>query len=904
MAMKNDEESAKNSQSLKKRISRKDFLKKSMATAGFFAIGRNKFIRLGNRIVSEEVAKEIDQRVDALINKMTLKEKVSQLQTNAPAIPRLDIPKYVWWSECLHGVARAGLATSFPQAIGMASSWNKKLMHEVSIAISDEARAKHHKFTSLGLRDRYMGLTFFAPNINLVRDPRWGRGQETYGEDPYLTGHMAKWYIKGLQGDDPKYLKLIATSKHFAVYNGPEPKRHKINVSVDHYDLYDTYLPAFKTTIDEANVGSVMCAYNSLNGMPCCGNNKMLEIILRKDWKFDGYVVSDCGAISDFYRKGAHDVVNDVAQASALGMNSGTDINCGDSFKHMDEAELQGLIDEKTIDQSLRRLFTARFQLGMFDSPDKVSYAQIPYSVVDSRKHRELALEMARESMVLLKNESVKGHDEPLLPLRKDIRSIAVIGPNADKPDTMLGNYNGTPSFIETPLKGIREKVSSRTKVHYAQGSEIADGIRRLLPISSDMLIPSHGRGHGLYAEYFENNDMSGRPSKTRVDNTIDFTWLDNTPVTGKLADTFSVRWSGKIKAPKSGNYVIGFKGSRGPQFKVYFENQLKLDSHKRQHQFSVDLESGKSYDIKIEYTGIGPDPQAHLEWSEPDQNHLEKAIEAAKKSDIVVLCLGLDSHLEGEEMPIHIEGFNGGDRTKLDLPKPQADLMKKIMALGKPTVLVMLTGSAVAIPWAKDHIPSILQAWYGGQAGGTAVADVLFGDYNPGGRLPVTIYKSVDDLPDFTDYNMRNRTYRYFKGKPLYPFGYGLSYTNFAYSDLKVPSQIDGQSPVDISVNVTNTGKLFGDEVVQLYLSQLDYSGMKPIQALKGFTRVNLKPGQTQTVSFRLTSDDLSIVDSEGAKMIKKGRIRVSVGGSQPGFKGTLNAYTTGIVEDIMNLS
>ncbi|HYW36113.1 MAG TPA: glycoside hydrolase family 3 N-terminal domain-containing protein, partial [Balneolaceae bacterium] len=389
-----DQDSSKDAP--KKGISRRDFLKNTMAGAGFFVLGSKQLLRKENSDSKKGEPGDIDQRVKALINKMTLKEKVSQMQTSAPAIQRLNIPKYVWWSECLHGVARAGLATSFPQAIGMAASWNTGLMHKVSTIISDEARAKHHKFAELGLRDRYMGLTFFAPNINLVRDPRWGRGQETYGEDPFLTGQMAKWYIKGLQGDHPQYQKVIATSKHFAVYNGPEPKRHKINVNADQYDLYDTYFPAFKTTIKEANVGSVMCAYNSLGGMPCCGNNEILNNILRHDWNFDGYIVSDCGAISNFYHKNQHYVVNDADQAAALGVNSGTDLNCGDTYSRLDEAELKGLVDEKEINQSLHRLFRARFRLGMFDKPEKVPYAQIPYSVVDSKKHRQMALKMAR----------------------------------------------------------------------------------------------------------------------------------------------------------------------------------------------------------------------------------------------------------------------------------------------------------------------------------------------------------------------------------------------------------------------------------------------------------------------------------------------------------------------------
>ena len=873
-----------------------------MATAGFLALGRNKLLSLSRQLEGPGQFPEIDKKVQELISKMTLKEKVSQLQTFAPAIPRLGIKQYVWWSECLHGVARAGLATSFPQAIGLSATWNFPLLHESSLAISDEARAKHEAFAKEGKRDRYMGLTFFAPNINLVRDPRWGRGQETYGEDPYLTGEMATAYITGLQGDDSKWLKLVATSKHFAVYNGPEPLRHKINVQVNMHDLFETYLPAFKTTIHKAKVASVMCAYNSLDGEPCCGNNKLLDSILQDDWKFNGYVVSDCGAIGDFFHKQAHHVVNTAEEAAAMGLKRGTDLNCGINgeytFAKLDKAELKGLVDEKEIDQALHRLFVARYRLGLLSDPSKSPYAGIPYSVVNSKKHQELALKMARESMVLLKNEPASGDNTPLLPLKKDIKSIAVIGPNSDDAETLLGNYNGTPAFIVTPLQGIRDKVSQGTKVHYAQGSEMADGMKRLLPVPSDMLTPSKGSGHGLYAEYFGNKDFSGTPAKTRVDKDVDFTWRDDTPVNGKMAAIFSVRWTGKIEAPESGEYTIGFNGNGG--FKIYLDNKQKLSVRnlRGDREFTVTLEAGKSYDLKVEYVNYGPDPQAHLVWQKPNLNLLSDAIEVAKKSDLVILCLGLNSHMEGEEMPIKIDGFNGGDRTKLVLPRPQVELMKKVYALGKPVVLVMLSGSAVAIPWAKENVPAIVQAWYGGQSGGTAIADVLFGDYNPGGRLPLTFYESVNDLPSFTNYKMNNRTYRYFKGKPLFPFGYGLSYTKFGYSNLRMPSRLLGNQPVHVSVDVANTGKVKGDEVVQLYISHLDYSGMHPTRALNGFKRVSLNPGEKQTVSFTLSPEQFELVDEHGAPVNPSGRIRISVGGKQPGFTGSLDAKTTQVVE------
>ena len=891
-----------------KGLSRRDFIKKSMATAGFLVFRPAKLFSLSGIVDESTKFPEADAKIRELIGKMNPKEKVSQLQTFSPAIPRLGIPQYVWWSECLHGVARAGLATSFPQAIGMAASWNAPLLHQSAVAISDEARAKHEAFAKEGKRERYMGLTFFAPNINLVRDPRWGRGQETYGEDPYLTGQMAVSFIKGLQGDDPKWLKLAATSKHFAVYNGPEPLRHKIDVQVNNHDLYETYLPAFKTTIDETDVASVMCAYNSLNGGPCCGNNELLDSILRNDWKFDGYVVSDCGAIGDFFHDDAHHVVDTGAEAAAMGLKNGTDLNCGIgghfTYADLEEAEKKGLVDEKQIDQALFRLFMSRYRLGILDDKTKSPYAGIPYSVVNSKKHQQLALRMAQESIVLLKNESHSpdgsGDNSPLLPLRKDLKSIAVIGPNADDAETLLGNYSGTPAYIVSPLQGIRDKVSSNTKVNYALGSEMAAGMKRLLPVPSEMLTPSKGSRHGLYAEYYGNKDFSGVPAKTGVDRNIDFTWRDQTPVTGKMAATFAVRWTGKVTAPEFGEYTIGFNGNGA--FKIFLNDQLKLNvQNYGKRTFAVTMKEGTSYNIKVEYVNVGPDPQAHLVWQKPNLNLITEALDAAKRSDVVILCLGLNSHMEGEEMPIEIDGFKGGDRTTLGLPAPQVELMRKVCGLGKPVVLVMLSGSAVAIPWAKENVPAILQAWYGGQSGGSAIADVLFGDYNPAGRLPLTFYESVDDLPDFTDYNMNNRTYRYFKGRPLYPFGYGLSYTNFSYSNLQMPSALKDKQPVRVSVDVVNSGKMKGDEVVQLYISHLDDTGNHPIRALKGFKRIGLDPGEKQTVSFTLHPDQFRLIDNNGGAVSPKGRIRISVGGKQPGFSDSLNASTTQVVEGII---
>ena len=658
------------------------------------------------------------RRVADLVSRMTLAEKVSQMKDVAPAIERLGIPPYNWWNEALHGVARSGLATSFPQAIGLAATWNDSLMYRTASVISDEARAKYYEYLRQGKHDRYGGLTFWSPNINLFRDPRWGRGQETYGEDPYLTGRLAVQFVRGLQGDDPKYLKTVATVKHFAVHSGPEPSRHTFDAVPSERDLRESYLPHFEAGIREGGAYSLMCAYNRVDGKPACGSDMLLQQVLRTEWGFQGYVVSDCGAINDIYQ--GHKVVTSAPAAAALGALSGTDLECGGVYGSLIGAVQQGLVTEAQLDTNVTRLFTARFKLGMFDAPEHVRWAQIPFSVLDQGSHRDLARQVARESMVLLKNAG------GALPLRKDLRSIAVIGPNADAADVLLGNYNGTPADPITPLRGIREAVSKRTRVVYARGTNLADEVLTKDSTSSAVL-----------------------------------------------------------------------------------------------------------------------EAQAEV---------------LARSSDAVVLVLGLTNRLEGEEMRVQVPGFRGGDRTAIDLPASQERLLRRIVATGKPVVLVLLNGSALAINWAQEHVPAIVEAWYPGQAGGSAIADVLFGDYNPGGRLPVTFYRSVDDLPSFEDYSMAGRTYRFFDGPPLYPFGHGLSYTTFAYDSLRVTSDtLAAGGTTMIRVNVTNTGRRAGDEVVQLYVQHLASSVSRPRQDLKGFKRVSLRPGETRTVEFSMLASSLA---------------------------------------------
>lgn len=889
----------KENQTSSNNITRKNFLKGGISAAGLLALsGSGLFSLLG---CDTEVSPDVVEQVKELISKMTLEEKISQLRYDAPAIDRLNIPKYNWWNECLHGVARAGLATVFPQAIGLAASWDAELLHEVATAISDEARAKHIAFVNRGLRQIYMGLTFWSPNINLVRDPRWGRGQETYGEDPYLTGRMAVHFIKGLQGDDKDHLKVVATAKHFAVYNGPEPKRHSIDVAVNPQDLHETYLPMFEMAVKEGGAQSVMCAYNSVDGMPCCSNNPLLHDILRNQWKFDGYIVSDCWAINDIWRKDAHNVAKGAPEAAAMALKSGTDLNCGVSYRELDKAVKQGLIKEETIDQSLQRLFEARYHLGIQNGDETGPYTNISYSVVSSSEHKQKAREMACESIVLLKNDNIASSQKPLLPFSDEIKKLAVIGPNANDDWVMLGNYHGTPDKIVTPFKGIKAKAKEHDiKVRYAQGCDIADGWPSVNIIPSENLVPFQGSGPGLYGEYFDNEQFKGQSSKTRVDEVIDFTWRDDTPVTGKIADPFAVRWRGKLKAPKTGTYTIAFKAKNA--YKFYFDGEKRFESDSEhdpnERRIKIDLKTGQEYTIKIEYINRGPDPQAHLSWCLPDRNLEEEAMSVAQKSDAIVLCMGLNSSLEGEEMPIEIEGFNGGDKTNLQLPATQLSLMKKLHRLGKPMVLVLLTGSAVTFPWAEQHIPSILEAWYGGQEGGNAIADVLFGDYNPAGRLPVTFYESIDDVPEFTDYSMDNRTYKYFEGTPFYPFGYGLSYTSFSYSDLACPESLKDGEPLKVSVTVTNSGDRSGDEVVQLYVSHPEATIRKPKRSLQGFERIHLDKGESKTISFELSSKQLALVDETGTSIPPKGNLKISIGGKQPGFTGRPDARTTQVLK------
>jgi len=803
-----------------------------------------------------------EARAADLVSQLTVEEKISQLVNNAPAIPRLGIPAYEWWNECLHGVARAGAATVFPQAIGMAASFDARLMREVATAISDEARAKHHEFARRGQRARYQGLTFWSPNINIFRDPRWGRGQETYGEDPYLTARMGVEFVKGLQGDDPRYLKVVATAKHYAVHSGPEKERHVFDARPSEHDLYETYLPAFRALVQEAKVASVMSAYNRVNGESASASPRLLQDILRRDWGFDGYVVSDCGAIDDVYK--THKIVATPEEAAALGVTKGCDLECGSVYKSLKAAVDKGLVAERDIDVAVKRLMLARLRLGLFDPPEKVRYAQIPYSVNQSAEHDRLARRMAQESVVLLKNDG-------LLPLSRE-KKVAVIGPNADEVMTLLGNYYGTPAKPVTVLAGIRNAVAPAS-VLYARGTDLVEGRQdpRAIPAIDTAYLASEGTAGGLRAEYFRGRELEGAPVLTRIDPRVDFRWDRFSPTSDLVArgelppdralanDDFSVRWTGQIVPPVSGRYELTVTADDG--FRLDLDGKRVIDEwtttpRARARSASFDLEAGRRYDVRLEYFESVRDAEIRLGWKLPgDKVPEEEALDAARAADVVVFVGGLTGDVEGEEMKVSYPGFSGGDRTDLALPSTQDKLLRALQATGKPIVLVLMTGSAIAVEWAQRNVPAIVVGWYPGQQGGNAVADVLFGAVNPAGRLPVTFYRSVEQLPAFADYDMKGRTYRYFRGDPLYPFGHGLSYTRFEYSDLRVDRpRVGARDTATVSVSVKNVGARAGDEVVQLYTRSLGTRVPDVNKELRGFERVPLAPGEQRLITFKLT--------------------------------------------------
>ncbi len=831
----------------------------------------------------------IEQRVADLVGRMTPEEKISQMTMTAAAIPRLGIPEYTWWNEGLHGVARSGYATVFPQAIGLAATWDTSLLHRVGDIISTEARAKYSDAIAHNNHRIYFGLTFWSPNINIFRDPRWGRGQETYGEDPYLTSRMGLAFVTGLQGEDARYLKVVATPKHFAVHSGPEQLRHEFNVNVSPQDLQATYLPAFHTTIAEGKAASTMCAYNAIDGAPACASEMLLEKTLREQWKFAGFVTSDCWAVTDIWK--GHKFAPDEEHAAALALRAGTDTTCGPEFAALNQALKDKLVSEAEIDTAVKRLFTARFRLGMFDPPQKVPYGRIPLSEVDSEAHRALARQVARESMVLLKNEN------GLLPMQVKGKTIAVIGPNAAVLESLEGNYNGQPADPVLPLDGMQDRFGKDSKVLYAQGSSYVAGF----PVTVPRTVLRTGNDAGLKGEYFNNAGWQGQPVLTRVDKQVDFDWNAASPAEGIPAAAFSVRWSGSIAVPGAGDYIFQI----GPEhcspcdgvdkYRLYLDDKLVMEAGRNLKEstghasFTTHFNDAAPHAIRLEYAHAAPmfGAGVHLVW-QPEAGTLRaEAVQVARQADVVVAFVGLSPSLEGEEMPVHLEGFSGGDRTKISLPPLQEDLLKAVAATGKPLVVVLMNGSALAVPWAKEHAGAILEAWYPGEEGGAAIAETLAGDNDPSGRLPVTFYASLDQLPPFEDYSMAGRTYRYFAGQPLYGFGFGLSYTTFAYSHLKLSqANLAAAEPLTVETDVTNIGKRAGDEVVELYLRG-PQTGGAPLRSLRGFQRLTLQAGGTKHVLFTLQPAQLSEVDQNGIRAMQPGSYTIFLGGGQPS-KGT----------------
>jgi beta-glucosidase len=820
-----------------------------------------------------------EERAVDLVQRMTLQEKASQLVNQARAIPRLGVPAYDWWSEALHGVSVNG-TTEFPEPIGLAATFDVPRIHEMATAIGIEGRIKHAQDERAGHSNIFEGLDFWAPNVNIFRDPRWGRGQETYGEDPFLSARMAVAFVTGMQGDDPHYYRVISTPKHFAVHSGPEPTRHFADVDVSKHDEEDTYLPAFRAAVVEGHAGSVMCAYNAVNGEPACANEFLLQHTLRGAWQFQGYVVSDCEAVRNIFS--AHHYRPTQPQASAIALERGMDNECIDfiakvpddrDYKPYIEAIQQGYLSESAIDTGLIRLFTARIRLGMFDPPSMVPYTKIDENQLNSTAHRDLARRLADESMVLLKNDGV-------LPL-KSVKHIALVGPLADQTAVLLGNYNGTPTNTVSVLEGMKAGFPE-AKITYVPGTQFLSN--QGSPVPASVLTTPDGRP-GLKAEYNLRPSFEAKPTllTSRVESSVDLN-ESNLPEQAKGTRGLLVQWTGFLNPEETGDYLLGVKADGFARVSVDDKQVTQMIGH-RSNVGQIHLEKGRRAKLDVVYGQFpGGKTEVQLIWALANNPPDRAAIAAAKNADVVVAVVGITSLLEGEEMPIDQPGFLGGDRTSLDLPQPEEDLVQAVAATSKPLVVVLMNGSALGVNWEKAHANAILEAWYSGEEGGTAIAETLSGKNDPAGRLPVTFYKDVHQLPHFEDYSMKGRTYRYFEGEPLWPFGYGLSYTTFSYSALTLPdAPIHAGDPLNASVTVTNTGNAAGDEVVQLYVNFPDVAGA-PIRALRGFQRIHLQAGASQKVEFHLNARNLSMVTDAGDIIVAQGKYTVSVGGGQPG--------------------
>jgi beta-glucosidase len=792
-----------------------------------------------------------DVRIDDMVSRMTLAEKASMMKNSTPGVPRLGIPKYDWWSEALHGVANAGNATVFPQAIGLAAMWDAPLHHEIATVIALEGRAKFNGYKGTPEEGAlFHGLTFWSPNVNIFRDPRWGRGQETYGEDPYLTSKLGVAFVTGLQGNNQKYLSAAACAKHFAVHSGPESLRHGFDAVIPDADLYDTYLPAFESLVRKSHVEVVMTAYNAIDGTPCSIHPKLYGLLSK--WNFNGHVTSDCGSVGDLIN--SYKLAADSAEASALVLKAGMNVVCGSEPEALVSAVEKGLVDGATVDKQLKPLLRTLFRLGLFDPANDVPFNAIKPSENDTPEHSELSLVAARKSMVLLKNDGV-------LPLdTKKIQRVLIVGPNADSVPALIGNYCGSPSHPVTVLAGLRKHLEEAgVTVDYAYGCDYA------LRTEGWRAIPQPW----FRGEYFSNSELAGEPVEKRTERPLCFECGAENSTSGCMPKSLppigiSVRWNGELNTTISGNYQFRIRARGG--FRLSVNGNTVIDSWNpsreglqtiRDVEATCELPENASLPIKFEYKqGDGPVSLA-LEWIPPaPDTHIANAVALAKNADAVIYVGGLTAQLEGEEMAVDYVGFSGGDRARIELPSLQERLLKELCTTGKPLVVVNMSGSAVGLAWEDAHANAILQSWYPGQQGGNAVAETLLGINNPAGRLPVTFYRGTEDLPDFNNYEMANRTYKYFKGAPLYPFGHGLSYTSFAYSKMSVKKDANGV--LHVSVQVKNTGKMDGDEVVQLYAVAPESSSPRECEALCGFERIHLKAGESRKVTFTIAPADL----------------------------------------------
>ena len=823
-----------------------------------------------------------EARIKDLLSRMTLDEKASMMNNSTPGVPRLGIPKYNWWNEALHGVARADFATVFPQAIGLAAMWDEPLQGEISHVIGMEARAKFDSYKGTPHEGEiYRGLTFWSPNVNIFRDPRWGRGQETYGEDPFLTSRLGVAFVKGLQGNNPDYLVAAACGKHFAVHSGPEPLRHDFDVSPSKADLHETYLPAFKALVEEADVEIIMTAYNSLYGTPCSVSPLLYGLL--DEWKFGGHVTSDCGSLTDLIR--TYSWASNDAEAEALALIAGMNVCCGNEGAAAAEAVRLGLVTEQVMNEGATGLLRTMFRLGFFDPEEDVPFNNIPLTENDSPEHRELALRAAHEALVLLKNDGTL----PLDPGK--YKKIAVIGPNAASVDVLQGNYHGRPSSPVSILNGIKSVFEPEgIEVEYAHGCDYAarpNVIRQL-------------EAGWFSGQYYDNPNFEGEPIVTRWNTPLRFDFAaarypeEGLPE-GLPEENISIRWTGDLQTTLAGDYQFVVRGRGG--FRISFDGETVIDSltppvgeeaTEREVRVTHHLPENATLKLELDYVqGDGP-VKLTVEWNTPPADAgVAEALEIADKADAIIFVGGISARLEGEEMAVAYEGFKGGDRLSIDLPAVQQQLLQQLQATGKPMVFVNLSGSAVAFPWADDHLNAVLQAWYPGQAGGTAIADVLLGNYNPAGRLPVTFYRSTEDLPDFENYDMEGRTYRYFKGEPLYPFGHGLSYTEFEYRQLKATPQPGGG--LEVTLDVTNSGDRDGDEVVQVYATPPAASNPREIRALCGFERIHLKAGETKSLRIMVPAAALlRWNDDQQKQLIPPGKWTIATGASSADIRQT----------------